>query len=67
MRWLEYNPRYCINCLCCMTVKNKDNIHCRNLIDSYRHGGPKFGDEKCASSDCTECVDICPGKALYKE
>ena len=42
-----------------MTIKE-----CSLLIDMIRVGGPKFGEEKCDASKCTQCVDICPGHAL---
>lgn len=49
-----------------MTVENQNNVHCKSLIDMIRRGGPKFGYEDCAASECTKCVDICSGHALYK-
>ena len=56
---INFNPKQCINCLNCMTIKE-----CRLLIDMIRIGGPKFGEEKCDSSNCTKCIDICGNKAL---
>lgn len=56
---ISFNPENCINCLSCMTIKE-----CRILIDAIRHGGPRFGEERCI--DCTKCVDIC-GSALSKK
>ena len=66
MNWLRYNPNYCIDCRCCMTVKGIANIRCQSLIDMIKRGGPKFGYEECASSNCTECIDICANHALTK-
>lgn len=66
MKWLKFNPKQCIGCLACMTVENQGNVRCRSLIDMVRRGGPKFGYEDCAASECTKCVDICGGRALMK-
>ena len=56
---ISFNPNACIECLACMTIDE-----CTVLIDMIRHGGPRFGEEKCG--DCSKCVDIC-GRALSKE
>ena len=66
MNWLKYNPNNCLGCRCCMTVKGADNVNCRSLISMIKNGGPRFDDKECASSNCTECVDICSHKALIK-
>ena len=66
MKWLTYNHNYCIGCRCCMTVEGIENVHCQSLIDMIKRGGPKFDYKECASSNCTECVDICAGHALTK-
>lgn len=55
---IHFNPNNCLGCLSCMTIED-----CRPLIDAIRHGGPRFGEEKCV--DCTKCIDIC-GRALFK-
>lgn len=62
-----FNQKQCIGCLCCMTIK--EFPLCSSLIDSYRHGGPHFGEKTCNSLECTKCIDICPGHALilYEE
>lgn len=69
MKWLNFNPKNCMDCLVCMTIKEEQvkGVNCETLINMIRRGGPKFGYEECASSDCTKCVDICSGKALYKK
>lgn len=56
---IKFNPKQCIGCLNCMTIKE-----CRLLIDMIRVGGPKFGEEKCDASSCTKCIDICSTHAL---
>lgn len=60
MKYVNFEPKNCLGCLCCMTIED-----CRIKIDVIRHGGPCFeDDEQC--KDCTRCVDICPGYALTK-
>lgn len=61
-KWLTIYPKNCIGCLSCMTI-----TECRLLIDAVRRGGPRFDDEYCATSNCTKCIDICPGNALQKK
>lgn len=56
---VSFNPKECIECLNCMTIKE-----CRILIDAIRHGGPRFGEENCIN--CTKCIDLC-GRALSKK
>ena len=56
---ISFNPKNCINCLSCMSINE-----CRILIDAIRHGGPRFGEEKCNKNNCTKCIDICSNKAL---
>ncbi len=56
---VSFNPKQCIGCLNCMTIKE-----CSLLIDMIRIGGPKFGEEKCDASTCTKCIDICSTHAL---
>lgn len=69
MKWLRIDGKNCISCLTCMTIKEErvQGVNCGILIDMVRRGGPKFGHEECANSDCTKCVDICGGHALYKK
>lgn len=68
MKWLRFKSKDCIGCLACMTIREKqvEGVRCRTLIDMVRRGGPKFDHEECAKSNCTKCIDICPGYALYK-
>lgn len=56
---VKFNPKQCIKCLNCMTIDE-----CRLLIDMLRVGGPKFGEERCDTNDCTKCIDICSTHAL---
>lgn len=56
---IKFYPQKCVGCLLCMT-----NQDCRILIDAIRRGGPRFGEEKCDSIECTKCIDRCPGNAL---
>ena len=69
MKWLRFNASNCIECLACMTITEEQvkGVNCRILIDMRRRGGPKFGHDECAASECTKCVDICSGHALYKQ
>lgn len=69
MKWLRFNAKNCMGCLACMTIREEQvkNVNCRLLIDMCRRGGPKWGHEECAASDCTKCIDICGGHALYKK
>ena len=69
MKWLRFNAKNCMGCLACMTIREEQvkGVSCRILIDMCRRGGPKWGHEECAQSNCTKCVDICSGYALYKE
>lgn len=69
MEWLRFNAKNCMGCLACMTIREEQvkGVNCRLLIDMCRRGGPKWGHEECAQSNCTKCVDICSGYALYKK
>lgn len=55
---INFNPSNCLNCLCCMTIKE-----CRPFINAIRHGEPIFKEKDC--KECTKCIDICRG-ALSK-
>ncbi len=68
MKWLRFKNKDCMGCLTCMTIKEEQvkGVNCRILIDMCRRGGPKFDHEKCAKSNCTKCINLCPGYALYK-
>lgn len=55
---INFNPKNCIGCLSCMTIKE-----CRMYLDSIRHGGPIFKKPDC--TNCTKCIDFC-GRALSK-
>lgn len=55
---VNFRANNCISCLNCMTIDE-----CTILIDAIRHGGPRFGEEKC--KECSKCIDICSTHALY--